>query len=195
MTTTPRTPDADVDPEFLARWSPRAFRPDPITHDQLDSLFEAMRWAPSCFNEQPWRLVYGLAGTPEHARIVGLLVEANQIWASKAPLLIVLFNRRNFSHNDKPNRTAAFDTGAAWMSLALEARKLGLYSHGMAGFDTQRAYTELGADPERYEVQAAIAVGAIGDPETLPDKLRAKEFPNDRNPRTNFVFHGQFPRL
>ncbi len=194
MTANPRTPEADVDREFLDRWSPRAFRQDPITKAQLASLFEAMRWAPSCFNEQPWRLCYGLAGEPAHARIVGLLVEANQ-WAARAPLLIVLFNRRNFSHNDKPNRTSAFDTGAAWMSLALEARKLGLYSHGMAGFDTQRAYTELGADPAIYEVQAAIAVGALGDPATLPDKLREREAPNDRNPQENFVFHGQFPRL
>lgn len=194
MTANPRIPEADVDREFLDRWSPRAFRQDPITKAQLASLFEAMRWAPSCFNEQPWRLCYGLAGEPAHARIVGLLVEANH-WAAKAPLLIVLFNRRNFSHNDKPNRTSAFDTGAAWMSLALEARKLGLYSHGMAGFDTQRAYTELGADPAIYEVQAAIAVGALGDPATLPDKLREREAPNDRNPQENFVFHGQFPRL
>lgn len=194
MTANPRIPEADVDREFLDRWSPRAFRQDPITKAQLASLFEAMRWAPSCFNEQPWRLCYGLAGEPAHARIVGLLVEANH-WAARAPLLIVLFNRRNFSHNDKPNRTSAFDTGAAWMSLALEARKLGLYSHGMAGFDTQRAYTELGADPAIYEVQAAIAVGALGDPATLPDKLREREAPNDRNPQENFVFHGQFPRL
>ena len=154
-----------------------------------------MRWAPSCFNEQPWRLVYGLAGEPEHARIVDLLVEANQLWASKAPLLLVLFNRRNFSHNDKPNRTAAFDAGAAWMSLALAARKLGLYSHPMAGFDAQRAYCELGANQEIYEVQATIAVGALGDPATLTDKQRERETPSDRNPQENFVFHGQFPRL
>ena len=194
MTANPRTPEADVDREFLDRWSPRAFRQDPITKDQVASLFEAMRWAPSCFNEQPWRLCYGLAGEPAHARIVGLLVEAN-LWAAKAPLLIVLFTRRNFSHNDKPNRTAAFDAGAAWMSLALAARKLGLYSHAMAGFDAQRAYSELGANQEIYEVQATIAVGALGDPATLPDTQRERETPRDRNPQENFVFHGQFPRL
>lgn len=196
MATTPtatRHPDAEVAPEFIDRWSPRALRSDPISKEQLASLFEAMRWAPSCFNEQPWRLVYGLVGEPEHARINGLLVEANQVWASHAPLLLVLFNRRNFSHNGKPNRTAAFDTGAAWMSLALEARRLDLYAHGMAGFDTARAYSELGVDEAEYEVQAAIAVGRMGDPADLPEKLRAKETPSGRNPQTSFAFHGRFP--
>jgi nitroreductase len=189
----PRIPEAAVDHEFLDRWSPRAFLPDPISPAQLASLFEAVRWAPSCFNEQPWRLVYGLAGEPEHARIVGLLVESNRVWAGHAPLLIVFFARRNFTHNEHPNRTAAFDCGAAWMSLALEARKLGLYAHGMAGFDTARAHSELGLDVAAHEVQAVVAVGAIGDPATLPDKLRAKEAPNGRNPQASFVFHGRVP--
>lgn len=189
----PRIPDAEVAPEFLDRWSPRAFSSEPLTPGQVASLFEAMRWAPSCFNDQPWRLVYGLLGEPEHARINDLLAPANQLWASKAPLLLVLFNRRNFAHNGKQNRNAAFDTGAAWMSLALEARKLGLYAHGMAGFDVARAHSELGVDEAEHEAQAAIAVGRRGDPETLPEKQRAMEFPNGRNPQTSFAFHGRFP--
>jgi nitroreductase len=191
--TTSRQPEADVDREFLDRWSPRAFRQDPISKVQLASLFEAMRWAPSCFNEQPWRLCYGLAGEPAHARIVGLLVPANQAWAARAPLLLVLFASRNFSHNGKPNRTAAFDVGSAWMALALEARVLGLYAHAMAGFDTQRAYTELGVDPEQYEALAAVAIGAIGDPAELPESYRAREAPSGRNPQSQFTFRGRFP--
>jgi len=90
--TTSRQPDADVDPRFLDRWSPRALRPDPLTSPQLASLFEAMRWAPSCFNAQPWRVVYAESSAAEdHARLCGLLVPANQAWAARAPLLLVLF--------------------------------------------------------------------------------------------------------
>ena len=189
-----RQPDADVDPRFLDRWSPRALRPDPLTSPQLASLFEAMRWAPSCFNEQPWRVVYAESSAAEdHARLCGLLVPANQSWAGRAPLLLVLFARRNFTHNDKPNRTAAFDVGAAWMSLALEARALGLYAHAMAGFDAARAYTELGVDPEQYEATAAVAIGAIGDPAELPENYRAREVPSGRNPVAQFAFSGRFP--
>jgi nitroreductase len=190
----PRIPEAEVAPEFLDRWSPRALSREPLTRGQVRSLFEAMRWAPSCFNEQPWRVVYGVAGEPEHARIADLLVDSNKLWAGHAPLLLVVFNRRSFTHNGKPNRNAAFDAGAAWMSLALEARKLGLYAHGMAGFDTARAYSELGFDEAEYEVQAAIAVGHKGDPAELPEKLREREFPSGRNPQASFVFHGQFKK-
>jgi nitroreductase len=106
---------------------------------------------------------------------------------------MILFARRNFSHNGKPNRTAAFDVGAAWMSLALEARALGLHAHAMAGFDTERAYSELGVDPEQYEALAAVAVGTIGDPAVLPENYRAREVPSGRNPTSQFAYPGRFP--
>lgn len=192
--TTPRQADADLDPRFLDRWSPRALRPDPLTPAQLASLLEAMRWSPSCFNEQPWRIVHAESSAPDdHARLCGLLVAANQSWACRAPLLLALFARRNFTHNGKPNRTAAFDVGAAWMSLALQARELGLYAHAMAGFDTERAYSELGVDPEQYEALAMVAVGAIGDPAELPEHYRARETPSGRHPQSHFAFPGRFP--
>lgn len=192
-TSSPRIPEAAVDPQFPGRWSPRAFRPDPLTPAQLSSLFEAVRWAPSCFNEQPWRIVYGVRGEPAHATLVDLLADANKVWAATCPLLLIFFARRRFKHNDKPNRTAAFDTGAAWMSLALEARHLGLYAHGMAGFDVQRSHAALGVPEPDYESIAAVAVGHIGDPADLPEKLRAREAPSDRVPAAEFAFNGRFP--
>ncbi len=188
-----RVPQAEVAPEFVARWSPRAFRPDPLTPEQTASLFEAMRWAPSCFNEQPWRVVYGAAGEPEHARLVDLLVPANQAWAGRAPLLLILFARRNFTQNHRPNRTAAFDVGSAWMALALQAGHLGLHAHAMAGIDTTRACAELGVDPEAFEALVGVAIGVRDEPESLPEPLRAREVPSGRNPQDSFVFHGRFP--
>lgn len=188
-----RSPEAEVASQFLDRWSPRALRSDPLTPAQLASLFEAMRWAPSCFNEQPWRVVYGTAGDPDHARIAGLLVEANRVWAERAPLLLIVFARRHFTHNHKPNRTAAFDAGAAWMALALQARALGLYAHGMAGYDVAASYAQLGVDEAEYESIAAVAVGALGDPADLPEKLREREAPSGRNAQASFAFRGRFP--
>lgn len=187
-----RHPQADVDPRFLDRWSPRAFRSDPLTSWQIASLFEAMRWAPSCFNEQPWRVVWAARGDAEHPALVDLLVEANRVWASHAPLLLFLFNSRTFKHNGKPNRTAAFDTGSAWMSLALEARHLGLHAHAMAGYDVARSYSVLGVPEADYESCAAVAVGLMGDPADLPEKLREREFPSDRRTADTFAFRGRF---
>lgn len=193
MTATARTADADLLPLLLDRWSPRAFRPEPLTDAQLASLFEAMRWAPSCFNDQPWLVVYGTRpGSDEHTRVLGCLVEANRIWARSADLLLVLFARRHFAHNGKPNRHAGFDCGAAWMSLALEARALGLHAHAMAGFDPARAHADLGVPESNFEAMAAVAVGVHGDPADLPEPLRAREAPSGRVPAASFVHRGRY---
>ncbi|MDD5708685.1 MAG: nitroreductase family protein, partial [Kiritimatiellae bacterium] len=123
---------------FVDRWSPRAYLPEPIPEHQIRMLFEAARWAPSCFNEQPWLFVYATSEA-DRSRFAAALVEKNRAWAGIAPLLIFVLARRNFRQSGKQNRHAAFDSGAAWMSLALQARKLGLYAHGMAGFDINKA--------------------------------------------------------
>lgn len=178
---TPRRPEGPVDPMFPDRWSPRAFRPDPLTEDELHSLFEAARWAPSCYNDQPWLFGYAVSA-PARARCLEALVPQNRVWARHAPLLAFLAARRAFAHNDRPNRHHAFDAGAAWMALALQARRLGLYAHAMAGFRRAQAYPLLGLDAETHEILAAIAVGRRGDPGLLPDEVAAREVPNDRKP-------------
>ena len=183
----PRIPDHPIDPMFIDRWSPRAFLGDPLTQQEIDSLFEAARFAPSAFNEQPW--VFAFARTPEdRAQFVSALSDRNKTWASRAPLLLFVLARRKFARNGKENRHAAFDAGAAWMALALQARKLGLYTHAMAGFSVEKAQGILGVNPEDYLVIAAIAVGRKGDPATLPDDLRAIEAPNERKSISAFVF-------
>jgi nitroreductase len=193
MTATTRSPDADVHPMFLDRWSPRAFRPEPLTDAQLASLFEAMRWAPSSYNEQPWMVVYGHGpGTEDHKRVLGCLVPFNQSWAHNAPLVMILFGRRRFAGSGKPNRHAGFDCGSAWMSLALQARVLGLHAHAMAGFDEAKAYTELGVPEPDFEAMAAIAVGVQGDPADLPESLRAREGASARVPTSSFIHRGRF---
>jgi nitroreductase len=176
-----RTPEWDIDSMFTDRWSPRAFASDPLLDRDIQTLFEAARWAPSCFNEQPWLFVY--ATEPEERRkLLSCLVAKNQLWASRAPLLMFVLARRNFQKTGKENRHAAYDAGAAWMALALQARKLGLYAHAMAGFNLEKAYDVLGATREEHLVMAAVAVGRKTEDSWLPDDLRAMESPNSRKP-------------
>ena len=177
----PRIPDWDIDSMFTDRWSPRAFASDPLSEREIQTLFEAARWAPSCFNEQPWRFVYATE-PEERAKLVSCLVAKNQLWAGRAPLLMFILARRNFQKTGKENRHAPYDAGAAWMALALQARKLGLYAHAMAGFNQEKAYEVLGASREEYLVMAAIAVGRKTEDSGLPDDLRAMENPNSRKP-------------
>ncbi len=187
----PRNPECEVDSMFTDRWSPRAFLSDPLPEHQVKALFEAARWAPSCFNEQPWLFVY--ATEPEQRqKLVSVLVEKNQRWASRCPLIMFALARRHFQQGGRENRHAAFDTGAAWVSLALQARRLGLYAHAMAGFNIKKAYEVLGVSEEKYLVMAAIAVGRKGNADQLPDDLRAIESPNARKPPSE-VATDRFP--
>ena len=176
-----RMAEVEVDSMFTDRWSPRAFLSDTLPEHQIKALFEAARWAPSCFNEQPWLFVY--ATEPEQRReLASVLVAKNQRWAAKCPLLMFVLARRQFKEGGRENRHAPFDAGSAWMSLALQARRLGLYAHAMAGFSIKKAYEVLGVPEEDYHIMAAIAVGRKGDADQLPEDLRTMESPNDRKP-------------
>ena len=189
----PRSPDWDIDSMFTDRWSPRAFSSEPLSDREIQTLFEAARWAPSCFNEQPWLFVYATE-SEQRQKLTSCLVAKNQLWASRAPLLMFVLARRNFQKTGTENRHAPYDAGAAWMALALQARKLGLYAHAMAGFNLEKAYEVLGASKDEYLVMAAVAVGRKTEDSGLPDDLRAIESPNTRKSHAEvatdvFPFH------
>jgi nitroreductase len=187
----PRIPEVDVDSQFIDRWSPRAFADTPLAREQVASLFEAARWAPSCNNDQPWLFLYAETAL-DRARFAEALAPANQTWAANAPLLLFVLCRRHFRHDGKENRHAPFDAGAAWMSLALQARKLGLHAHAMAGFSRPKAYALLGVPQEDYDIMAAVAVGRRGDPALLPEEVAERELPNARKPLAEVARAGRF---
>ena len=193
----PRASNYAIDPMFIERWSPRAFTGEPIAETELLTLIEAARWAPSSYNSQPWRFLYARCGTPAFAKFLDLLVPFNQSWAKTASALIFVVSnsmmRTAGSDQDVPSRTHSFDAGAAWMSLALQAFRSGWHTHGMAGFDADRAFAELNV-PEGYRVEAAIAVGRRADKSILPEGLQAREAPNDRQPLSAIAIEGGFAR-
>jgi nitroreductase len=156
------------------------------------SLFEAARWAPSAGNEQPWIYIYATS-SDERARFLEILDESNQTWAKNAPMIAFVIARLTVARNGRPNRTARFDTGASWISLALQARKLGIFAHAMAGFDSDKAHDTLHVPREGYEIMAAIAVGKYGNPAELSEYNRGREKPSTRKHTSEFVFQGRFP--
>lgn len=176
---------------FVDRWSPRSMTGEDIDDNDLMSLFEAARWAPSSYNNQPWRFIYAKRNTESWIKLFDLLYEGNKVWAKNAAALVVVISRKNFEYNEKPSITHQFDAGAAWENLALEACDRGIATHGMEGFDYQKAKTELGI-PESYDVMAMIAIGKRGPKENLPPKLQDAEFPSDRKPLTEIVMEGYF---
>ena len=173
------------------RWSPRAFATTPVSQDRLRQLLEAARWAPSCYNAQPWTFIVGTQDNPETFRKLSkCLVPVNQAWAAKAPVLMLALAELNFAHNGKPNRHAAHDVGLALGNLLNQATILGLQAHLMAGFsgDTAR---ELFAVPDTHDPVTMLALGYPGDPESLPDTLREKELaPRTRKSLDEIAFGG-----
>ncbi|MEW5924832.1 MAG: nitroreductase family protein [Candidatus Zixiibacteriota bacterium] len=184
-----RVPEYPIDSLFIRRWSPRAFDPSPIDNDTLKILFEAARWSMSCFNEQPWLFAYA-SDRKDLELYLSLLSEGNQKWAINAPVLGFIFARRRFTHNNKPNAWAAFDSGAAWMALTMQARMLGLYTHGMGGFHRDKVYTALGVPEMDYEVMCAFAVGRYGDRNSLPEDIKKREIPSNRKPLMDMMIKG-----
>lgn len=174
------------------RWSPRAFDAERAVSDEdLRSLFEAARWAPSSRNEQPWRFLVARRETdPEgHARLFGLLNEGNRAWAGKASILMIASASMRFGRNERSNRHAWYDLGQAMANLSAQATARGLVLRQMGGFDAEAAQEAL-AIPDGYEAVVAVALGYPGDPSELPETLQEGEMtPRKRRPLDELV-HG-----
>lgn len=170
------------------RWSPRAFDERPVEPEKLRSLLEAARWAPSSNNEQPWRfLVATKERKTEYDRLFNCLLEGNQKWVYRVPVLLLSVAKLRFE-DGLPNRHSLHDTGMAAENLVLQATALGLAAHQMAGFrlDQARADCQI---PAGYEPAAMIAVGYAGDPALLSEHLRAREAqPRVRKPLSELVY-------
>lgn len=181
--------DYPIDVLLARRWSPRVFSGRSVDAETVCSLLEAARWAPSCFNEQPWSFIVATKEDPgAFSELLGCLREANQAWAKHAPVLMVAVAKAAFDHNGKPNRHAGHDVGLAVENLMLQAVSMGMFAHAMAGFDAAKVRERYGV-PEGHDPLVAIAVGYPGDPGDLPDDLKEKELaPRERKPLGRFVF-------
>lgn len=186
-----RKADHSIEPIFINRWSPRAMSGEPISQAELNRLLEAARWAPSTYNEQEWRFLYARRDDQHWKTFFGLLVEANQLWCKDAAVLIVVLSKKTFTRNGKPNPVHTFDSGLASQNLLLQGSVMGLVTHGMAGFDRDKARKELHV-PDDYDVEAMIAVGRPGDPDALPEELAEREIPSGRKKIQEFARPGPF---
>jgi len=173
------------------RWSPRAYSDKLVPPEVLRSLFEAARWAPSSYNHQPWAYIVATKDDAEnYAKMLSTLVEFNAGWARQAPVLVLSVAQMKTAKDGSPNRWAMHDVGSASAQLTFEANSRGLFVHQMAGFDPEKARRVFNI-PQDWEPVAAMAIGYPGDPQSLPDRLRAGELaPRTRKPLSEFVITG-----
>lgn len=171
------------------RWSPYAFADRPVARPDLQSLFEAARWAPSSYNEQPWRYIVATKEDPaEFQRLLACLVEGNQLWAKNAPVLAIGCTSLRFALNGQPNAAAVHDLGIASATLTFEATARGLYVHQMIGILPDKVRTTYQV-PNDVQPLTGLAIGYAASPDTLPEKLRPRDLaPRSRKPLEEFVF-------
>ncbi|MES2212110.1 MAG: nitroreductase family protein [Pseudomonadota bacterium] len=173
---------AGVDPLFVERWSPRSFLADPIPTSHLSAIFDAARWSPSSYNEQPWRFVTAERGKNSFDAFLECLVPANQAWAKNAPVLGFVIGLQVSAFNKQKNPFTAFDAGAAWMAMTLQARQFGYYTHGMGGILPEKVAQMLKLDAEKEVVLCGFALGKIGPVTALPQDYQLNEKPSPRKP-------------
>jgi nitroreductase len=182
-----------ISPVFIERWSPRSFTGEEIPAEVLHTGFEAARWAPSSGNSQPWRFIFAKRGSKNWDLFVSFLMEGNRAWAQKASALIIVLSKKDFEWNGKlqPAPAHSFDTGAAWMSLALQLHKSGWATHAMGGIERDKIKQEFKL-PENFAIEIMIAVGKPGDKAHLPENFQERETPNDRVALENIVHENGF---
>ena len=185
-----RTTKYPIDDIFLKRYSPRAMSREKINEEELMTILDAGRWAPSSMNAQPWRFVYAMRETPAFEKLLSFLAEKNKDWCKNASVLIVLISKNNLDDGSF-SIPHSFDSGAAWENVALQATNLNLVSHAMGGFDKNLAKEKLGV-PDDYTIEIMIAIGKHGKIEDLPEPLQAREQPSDRKPLEEIIFEGNF---
>ena len=174
------------------RWSPRKFADTPVSDTDLQSLFEAGRWAASCFNWQPWNIVWGKKGSEAYDRIMNVLVEFNQGWAKNAPVLMLgVFDKK--TPEGKDNFHALHDLGQFAANMTIQAHSMGIAMHQMAGLNNEDALKEF-KFPDTFHVATAIAVGYYGgEIEDLPEDLVSEEKKDrQRKKQDEFIFNGNY---
>jgi len=157
------------------RFSTRAYSEKPVEEEKLIKLFEAARWAPSSMNEQPWRfIVVSKNENDGFQKLFNTLSEGNKIWADKVPVLILVLAKKTVERTGRNNRHSWYDTGAAVALVSMQATEMDLFVHQLGGFNANES-AELFEVPDEFEPVIVLAVGYHGNPDELPENLKARE--------------------
>ena len=185
--------DYEIMDEIKTRWSPRAFDDVPVSESEIKQLLEAGRWASSSYNQQPWRVIYGIKGDPVYDRILECLIPFNQDWAKNAQaLLITAYKKTNFDGEHYFH--ALHDLGLFMGNLVIQANHKRIAAHQMGGIDQEKAHQEFKFTSD-FGIATAVAIGRYGgDPDQLNDDLKEQELEKERErkPVEEFAFNGNF---
>lgn len=181
-----------IHPIIKQRWSPRSLSPQSLDKDKLQRIFEAARWAPSGFNEQPWRFIVGIRGDATWQKMYDALVEFNQIWAKNAPVLVVNLGKKTISKNGQANASFQYDVGQSIAYITFQAAAEGLVVHQMGGFNRE-ALKKAFDVPDDYAVLTVCSIATQDSPDKLPPNFEEMErAPRQRRPLEELVYTEAF---
>jgi nitroreductase len=177
----------DLLPELTQRRALRSIAADPLPDDQINRLLEAAILAPSCFNNQPWRMI------AVHGEKLPLLREAlgeNNKWATRAPLIVVFATKPSLDCRlDGGRDYAYFDLGQAALAFQLQATREGLYAHPIAGYSPAKVAKAVGL-PEDFVPLTLVIVGKPGDSSLLSERqAEGEKSPRQRKSLAEVAFH------
>ncbi|MEG0973537.1 MAG: nitroreductase family protein [Comamonas sp.] len=170
---TSRQTTLPIEKHFLDRFSPRAFSGKKLSPQDIETMVEAARWAPSASNKQPWHFAYAINGDANWEAFATIPNEGNRRWCLNAGALLVVLSDKDASGKH------SFDAGCAWGYLALQAHAMGLATHAMGGIEVEAARKVLKLT-DNWQVECLVAIGERGDKASLPADLAEREAPSPR---------------
>jgi hypothetical protein len=158
---------AQLHPLLASRWSPARFDGQAeVGEDEVESILDAARWAPSAGNSQPWAFIVGRRGDATHARLVDQLTGSSRAWAPAAGLLVANLSHRFVEDTDwEYSEFSLYDLGQAVAHMTVQAQSLSLFTRQFRAFDRERLAAEFTVPPH-WEVTTMSAIGraAVGSP-------------------------------
>lgn len=176
MTNTQRISTYPILPQILNRHSSRQLSGVDLTKEELLSLFEAARWAPSANNNQLWHYAYARKNTSHWDSYFELLDKGNQEWCAEADVLVILLSRKKAFYKNKAQPSHSLEAGMSLQNLATQATTMNIIAHPMAGFDYNKARIVLKLN-ENWKVECMIAIGKTTQKnhEDITDRKRLEE--------------------
>ena len=168
--------EAAQDLLFREARTANAFTDEPVTDEQLEAIYDLVKWAPTSMNSQPLRVLV-LRSEEAKARLLPLMAEGNRAKTDAAPAVALLAADVDF-HDELPTQFPHFPgardmfassedarTGTAELNAGLQIgyailgiRAAGLAAGPMTGFDAEAISKEFFPDG-RHRVLVAINIG------------------------------------
>ena len=138
------------------RRSVRAYKPDEVPEDLLQTVLEAGRLAPSACNKQPWRFI--VVRDEVARRALGAAYAREWFWKAPVVIAVCILPKEAWTRSFDGQNYAMVDGALALDHMTLAAAELGLGTCWIGAFDPAAAREILGL-PDGVEIVGMTPLG------------------------------------